>query len=420
MKILIVSEDIPGPQLGGLGKHAVRLGNALLKSGHSVTLMGRSDVDYAECAAEVGFNGPFIGGFHLRRTGWKQHVLGVFLPFNRTHVAKRIARSIVACAGEFDVVHYHGHLPMVGRHIPANVNFIQTRHDQGSECVMTYRFRNAQPCRETDARACAGCATANPSFLQREISAFAVRQYRRLTAEAFSRHKTIFVSDFLRRRFAQIVPSDNPGIRFVIHNFIDLQTLPTCGGPTIRTGSAKRIVIVGRIDEAKGVAAFLEALSRRPAGGIEVEVVGDGPLRKRIEGAFASSAVRFLGWRGQRETLQRVSRADAVVVPSVWEEPCGTTILEGLALGKPVFALARGGTPELKRYERWDGQLALFDTMEQLVSAVVNHPLQPRKPDRDFAADVALVLPQIMAAYQEGALPKGSREGSITHRNFSG
>jgi glycosyltransferase involved in cell wall biosynthesis len=409
MKILIVSEDIPGPQLGGLGKHAVRLGNALLKSGHSVTLMGRSDVDYAQCAAEVGFNGRFIGGFHLKRTGWKQHALGVFVPFNRSHVAKRIARSIVARAGEFDVVHYHGHLPMVGRHIPANVNFIQTRHDQGSECLMTYRFRNSEPCTETDARACAGCATANPSFLQREISAFAVRQYRRQAAEAFSRHKTIFVSDFLRRRFAQIVPSaEPPGTRLVIHNFIDLQSLPNCGEPTIRPENTRRIVIVGRIDEAKGVAAFLEALSRRPAGGIEVEVVGDGPLRRGVEAAFASSTVRFLGWCRQPQTLQRISQADAMVVPSVWEEPCGTTILEGLALGKPVFALARGGTPELKRYERWNGQLALFDTMEELVRAVVDDPLQPRKPDRDFTAEVTLVLPQIMAAYR-----------SMTHPRFS-
>jgi glycosyltransferase involved in cell wall biosynthesis len=402
MKILIVSEDIPAPQVGGLGKHAVRLGNALLERGHAVTLMGRSDVDYAQCTAEVGFHGRFIGGFHLKRTGWKQHLLGVFLPFNRTHVARRIARSIVARAGEFDVVHYHGHLPMVGRYIPANVNFIQTRHDQGSECVMSSRFRNGQPCPETDARACAGCASANPSFLQREISAFAVRQYRRLTAEAFSRHKTIFVSDFLRRRFSQIVPSVNPGTRFVIHNFIDLQSLPTGVGPAIRAANAKRIVIVGRIDEAKGVAAFLEVLSCQPASGIEVEVVGDGPLRKGTEEAFASPSVRFLGWRSQPETLQRISQADAVVVPSIWEEPCGTTILEGLALGKPVFALARGGTPELKRYERWDGQLALFGTMEELVSTLVNTPLPRREPDRDFKADVAQALPQLIAVYQEG------------------
>jgi glycosyltransferase involved in cell wall biosynthesis len=402
MKILIVSEDIPAPQVGGLGKHAVRLGNALLEQGHCVTLMGRSDVDYAQCAAEVGFNGPFIGGFHLKRAGWKQHVLGVFLPFNRTHVAKRIARSIVARAGEFDVVHYHGHLPMVGRYIPPNVNFIQTRHDQGSECLIHLRFRNGQPCTQTDARACAGCATAKPNFVQRAISAAAVRQYRSQTAEAFARHKTIFVSDFLRQRFDQVVPGDRCRTSFVIHNFIDLKTLPKRVEPNSTTATPRRIVVVGRIDEAKGVAAFLELLSHRPASGLQVEIVGDGGLRTRTEEAFASPSVRFLGWLSQQETLQRVLQAGAVVVPSIWDEPCATTILEGLALGKPVLALARGGTPELKQYERWDGQLALFGTLEQLVSALVDDPLPLREPERDFKADVGLVLPQLIAAYQEG------------------
>jgi glycosyltransferase involved in cell wall biosynthesis len=400
MKILLVSEDIPAPQLGGLGKHVVRLGNALLDRGHSVTLMGRAEIDYAECLGEVGFNGPFIRGFDLKRTGWKEHVLGVFLPFKRLHIAKRIARSILARAADFDVVHYHGHYPMVGRYVPSHVNFIQTRHDQGSECLIHIRFRKGQPCRETDPRACAACATARPNILQREISAAAVRQYRRQTAEAFSRHKTVFVSDFLRRRFAQIVPSANPGTRLVIHNFIDRQALPNCGEPKAPTGNAKRIVIVGRIDKTKGVGTFLEVLSRRPAAGVEVEIVGDGPLRNEIEYSFSSPSVRFLGWCLQATTLERISCADAVVVPSIWEEPFGQTTLEGLALGKPVFALALGGTPELKRYERWDGQLALFDSMEELVDALVGKPLDLREPQREFEADVESFLPRLMAAYQ--------------------
>src|ERR1017187_1805328 len=113
MRILLVSEDIPARQLGGLGRHVVRLGNALLGRGHTVTLMGRADIPYDECASEVGFNGPYIGGFDWRRVGWKEVTLGVFLPFKRPHIAKRIARSILARSGEFDVVHYHGHFPLV-------------------------------------------------------------------------------------------------------------------------------------------------------------------------------------------------------------------------------------------------------------------------------------------------------------------
>jgi glycosyltransferase involved in cell wall biosynthesis len=401
MRILIVSEEIPRLQVGGLGKHAVRLGNALLERGHSVALMGRSDIDYAPCAAEVGFNGPFISGFDFKGCGWKEHVLGVFLPYKRPYAAKRIARAILDHAGDFDVVHYHGHLPMVGRYIPPHVNFIQTRHDQGSECVIHLRFRNGQPCTATEARTCAGCATAQPNFFQREISAAAVRQYRRQTAEAFARHKTIFVSDFLRQRFDRVVPGDRSRTSFTIHNFIDLKTLPE--HPGIATpANARRVVIVARIDEGKGVEAFLDALSRSPASGIEVEIVGDGTLRARAERNFASPSVRFLGWCSQAQTLQHVLRADAVVVPSICEEAFGLTTLEGLALGKPVFALALGGTPELRRYERWDGQLALFGDMEQLVSALVENPLPLRQPNRDFKADIVLMLPELIGVYQEG------------------
>jgi glycosyltransferase involved in cell wall biosynthesis len=399
MKILLVSEDIPARQLGGLGKHVVRLGNALLDRGHSVTLMGRADVDYGECADEVGFNGPFIGGFDWRRVGWKERSLGVFLPFKRPHIARRIARAIVARAGDFDVVHYHGHYPLVGRYVPASVNFVQTRHDQGSECLIHLRFRNGQICRETDPRACAACASIHPNVLQREISAVAVRQYRRLVAEAFSRHPTIFVSEFLRQRFVQIVPGVKPHSHIVIHNFIDQRSLPANSEAVGGAAQGKRIIVVGRIDEAKGVGAFLDVLSRRSPQHLDVEIVGDGPLRKSLEDSFSSASVRFLGWCPPATTVERIASADAMVVPSVWEEPCGTTILEGLALSKPVLALAQGGTPELKRYERWDGQLALFDSMEDLVDSLATNISHLAEPTREFEADVASVLPRLMAAY---------------------
>jgi len=64
-------------------------------------------------------------------------------------------------------------------------------------------------------------------------------------------------------------------------------------------------------------------------------------------------------------------------------------------------ALALGATPELRCYERWHGQLALFGNMEELVSALVNNPLELRQPDRDFKADVALMLPQLIAVYRQ-------------------
>ena len=79
-----------------------------------------------------------------------------------------------------------------------------------------------------------------------------------------------------------------------------------------------------------------------------------------------------------------------------------TTILEALAFGKPTFALNRGGTPELKVYERRPGQLQLFDSLEDLVASLVSkNPVQedlpiPGEPSK---ADISVLLSSILRIY---------------------
>ena len=102
-----------------------------------------------------------------------------------------------------------------------------------------------------------------------------------------------------------------------------------------------------------------------------------------------------------------------MVVPSIWEEPCGTTILEGLALRKPVLALALGGTPELKRYERWDGQLALFDSMEELVGALVGNSFPLAEPKVNSRRTSSSCCPDLIAAY-------GSVDANLLTTNLLG
>jgi hypothetical protein len=74
------------------------------------------------------------------------------------------------------------------------------------------------------------------------------------------------------------------------------------------------------------------------------------------------------------------------VVPSICEEACASTIIEGLLLGKTVFALNLGGTPELQAYESAPMQLRLYPAMVALVEGLLAfqpHPdfaLSPRTP----------------------------------------
>jgi glycosyltransferase involved in cell wall biosynthesis len=402
----MVSEDLPGAQLGGLAKHVVTLSNALLEEGHHVDIMGRSDRAHAGSAEEIGFQGQFVPGFDFRRVGWKEAQLGFFNPAKRPWFAAKVARALSEHArriGNYDVVHYHGHLPMTGLYVDPGLNFVQTRHDQGSECVTHLRFKGDQVCVETSPRACAGCAHAAPGPVRALLSGHAVARYRGETERTFAQHKTIFVSDFLRRQFLRTLPHADLSRSRVIHNFINYRKLARLadagGAPT-----PGQVLLAGRIDTGKGFAEFLAAGRGRLPAGAQLLVVGDGPLRARLEAEYASEQVRFLGWQPNQDVVALTATSHACVVPSVWEEPCGTTILEALALGRPCLALARGGNPELAVYESYPGQLRLATSMQELVTQLVDElarPAQARPLPAIAGMDVFQALPKIVDFYAQ-------------------
>ena len=403
MRVLLVTEDIPAPQIGGLGRHVITLGNALIAAGHSAVLLGRSGVAGDTSRAGLGFDGDFIGGFDFTGMGWKEAQLGAWLPYKRRVMARRIEQAILRHAAGFDVVHYHGHLPMVGLGLPAGLNLVQTRHDQGSECITHLRFRASAPCDALAPAACAGCIHPAPGPLRRALSAAAVQQYRGDVAGNFAARKTIFVSDFLRRQFLRAVLGADLRRARVIHNFIDLARLrrgAAAAGP-LQPGS---LLLVGRMDEAKGFGAFLEAFVPLLAPGQQVLMVGDGPERAALQARHAGAAVHFMGWRDNAEVLALTRSAQACVVPSVLQEPCATTILEPLLLGRPTLALRRGGTPELALYQRYPGQLQLAADMPQLarLAAVALSTPAPALPlPGSSAADVASALPAVLGCYRD-------------------
>jgi len=131
------------------------------------------------------------------------------------------------------------------------------------------------------------------------------------------------------------------------------------------------VFVAGKLWPPKGVGAFLRTLVPRMPNCMHVTVAGDGPDEQRLRGEYEGERVRFLGWCASDETLRLTAIADMVVVPSIWEEPCATAVLEGLLLGKPTFALASGGIPELVVYARHVDQLRLHADMESLVEDLV-------------------------------------------------
>ena len=407
MRILMVSEDLPAEGMGGLARHVLALSRALVAAGHQVDLMGNDDVSINAAGEEFDIDGHFIPALHGQFQGWKEVSLGCFIPFKRSVVARRFAHAILRRAGHYDVIHYHGHLPNIAYFIPSGINFIQTRHDQGSDCLIHTRFTRGQICRATDPRVCAQCRTERPNGLQRMASTSAVRQFREQVAVGFKRHKTVFVSDFLRRNVARTLGPGPWGV--TVHNFIDTRGLQAARTATTKSINNDRlqVFIAAKLYPAKGVMQFLETLTSTQHQRLHIRVAGDGPDQEVLRERFPQ--VDFLGWRTGAESLQLATAAQAIVVPSICEEACASTIIEGLLLGKTVFALNLGGTPELQIYESAPMQLRLYPDMTALVAGLLAfqpHPdFAPSPHTPTGSADAA---GRLLALYR---LPPGS----ITH-----
>jgi len=108
------------------------------------------------------------------------------------------------------------------------------------------------------------------------------------------------------------------------------------------------LLFVGKLEENKGARALVPAVVAAKTG-LPLVVLGEGSLARGLKFDAASAGVALLlrGWAHRDDVLRVMARATAVVFPSLWPEPLSRVLLEALALGTPVAAMATGGTREI-------------------------------------------------------------------------
>jgi glycosyltransferase involved in cell wall biosynthesis len=157
------------------------------------------------------------------------------------------------------------------------------------------------------------------------------------------------LSEFARSKF---VAAGWPAEKIAVKpNFLDPD-------PGIGDGTGGYAVFVGRLSPEKGIATMLEAWHRLPQP-VPLKVIGDGPLAQEIR-TFASDHphVELLGRRPLGEVLEIIGSASFLVMPSIWYETFGRTIIEAFAKGTPVIASRLGAMTELVE----DGKTGLLFT----------------------------------------------------------
>jgi len=161
---------------------------------------------------------------------------------------------------------------------------------------------------------------------------------------------------------------------------VDLTDFPNPTEPPGARPWRWRLLVVGRLDQRKGVETAVRAMAHLPKeASLEIIGRGDAAYRARLEAAAAAvgggGRVTF-SVCDRTELSARYQRADVLLFPVEWEEPFGIVPLEGMASGTPVVATGLGGSAEFLV----DGENALLfrpGDHEDLAAAVRRLAAEP-------------------------------------------
>lgn len=149
------------------------------------------------------------------------------------------------------------------------------------------------------------------------------------------------LTEFARQK---LIEGQLPAERIVVKpNFVDPD-------PGIGPGGGDYAVFVGRLSPEKGLDTLLAAWAQLADRDINIplKIIGDGPQAELVRAAaLVNSNIEWLGRRPLAEALSIVGDASFLVMPSIWYETFGRTIIEAYAKGTPVIASNLGAMAEL-------------------------------------------------------------------------
>ncbi len=151
-------------------------------------------------------------------------------------------------------------------------------------------------------------------------------------------------------------------------------------------GQGAYILYFGRLSPEKGINYLLEAMKLLPK--IKLVIAGRGSQEKELRilnQELGNKNVEFLGFKDGAELKRLIANSRFTILPSVWYEVFGLSILESFATGKPVIASDIGGIPETVK-NGFNGFLAKpgnVDDLADKISKLWSDPVLCRKIGRN-------------------------------------
>ncbi|GAB3547037.1 glycosyltransferase [Noviherbaspirillum agri] len=257
--------------------------------------------------------------------------------------SQRSTRDVETLCERFrpDIIHVHNTFPLIspslywaaGRH---GVPVVQTLHNFRLLCPQAIFLRDGKICEDCVGKVPWRAVTRKcyrSSAAQSAVIAGMLTTHRALGTYRDRVTRYIALNRFARDKY---VAGGLPAERFRIKpNFVASSAQPAWHD---RRGG----LYVGRLSSEKGLHVLAEAAQQSTQ--VRVEVIGNGPMDELARRAFGAG---WLGYLSLEEIMERMGRAQFLVLPSICYENSPRTIVEAFACGLPVIASRLGALADI-------------------------------------------------------------------------
>ena len=249
--------------------------------------------------------------------------------------------------------------PIKKRKIP----IVYTAHDVQAICpaivMMDSKKNICEDCIKGKYINCINKKCVKNSKLKSVLGAVEGKYYRIKEIYTKKINYIITPSEFYKKKFIEDGVEENKII--ALHNFIDLREYE------VESQDEGYALYFGRLSKEKGILNLIKAFSKTKNGILYIAGEGEEKenIKKLIDENGLNDRVKLLGFLNSVEMKEYIRKCKFVVVPSIWYENCPYSIVETLAIGKPIIGANIAGIPELVQ-DNINGFTFKYDDINEL------------------------------------------------------
>ena len=331
---------------GGTEKVAITSAIELAKQGYrSIYFAGEGELHPG--LLEAGVEASTLGLTDAYNTTSKKELLARF--FWNAEAGEKFAQMLrdAKLDPNLTIIHYHGFRRVLSGAVvkaakDAKFKLVFTLHDFGLACPNTsfFNFPKQEIC--TLKPLSMACHLSQCTHSGRAMKAMQLGRAWRLKlahiAQDFSHF--IYVSDFSRKILEEHIPAETG--QTVLYNPVSDKPEPVA-----ECAQSDVFSFVGRLSPEKGGVLFAEAAKN---AGVKAQFIGKGPEEEKIRNANPDAI--FTGWVSAEEVTDKLRNSRAVVMPSLWYETAGLSVIEAVSRGIPAIVSDKCASTEYMRHER--------------------------------------------------------------------